>query len=166
MEGKKGGRRDVDMTTLRARRVEAQSNPSLTFHITHSLTLTHKCAYIRLIAAAMSYTQAPPTYAGGKYAPVPTADDNAAASTSSQTQQTPLLDGTGRPRAEGDMDPDDFKFGVTVEQSSPEVRQMFLKKVSRLVQEREKGRGGDELGVCGAEEGQAPLRLLGAALSL
>lgn len=75
----------------------------------------------------MSYTQAPPTYTGpkthsGGYQAVPQ-DDVAGASAS----QPLLHDG---PREEGDTDPDDFKFGVTVEQSAPEIRQMFLKKVS------------------------------------
>ena len=32
-------------------------------------------------------------------------------------------------RIDGDVDPDDFKVGVTVEQSTPEIRSMFVRKV-------------------------------------
>lgn len=73
----------------------------------------------------MSYTQPPPNYTGpkqhGGYQAV--AQDDVATASSSQ----PLLHDA--PREEGDVDPDDFKFGVTVDQSAPEIRQMFLKKV-------------------------------------
>lgn len=74
----------------------------------------------------MSYTQAPPSYTApkshsGGYQSV--SQDERSGSPSQ-----PLLHDA--PREEGDVDPDDFKFGVTVEQSSPEIRQMFLKKVS------------------------------------
>ncbi|PWN31258.1 glutamate binding protein [Meira miltonrushii] len=73
----------------------------------------------------MSYSQAPPTYTGpkthsGGYQAI-SQEDNPGSSSQ------PLLHDA--PREEGDIDPDDFKFGVTVEQSSPEIRQMFLKKV-------------------------------------
>jgi hypothetical protein len=76
----------------------------------------------------MSYPQAPPSYTApkshsGGYQAIPTEDR---AGSPSQ----PLLHDA--PREEGDVDPDDFKYGVTVEQSSPEIRQMFLKKVSTV----------------------------------
>ncbi|PWN46421.1 hypothetical protein IE81DRAFT_319332 [Ceraceosorus guamensis] len=87
----------------------------------------------------MSYAQAPPAYAAANskngYQPIPQDDVEAHAESSvpgrTANAQSPLLgpDGMPLPRSEGDTDPDDFKFGVTVEQSSPEVRQMFLKKV-------------------------------------
>lgn len=74
----------------------------------------------------MSYSQAPPSYVApkthtGGYEEVPQADIDATSSSQ------PLLH--DQPRQEGDVDPDDFKYGVTVEQSAPEIRQMFLKKV-------------------------------------
>jgi hypothetical protein len=83
----------------------------------------------------MSYSQAPPTYSAPKkgYSAVPQSDVPAAASAA-----TPLLASSHdaaapQPRQEGDVDADDFKYGVSVEQSTPEVRQMFLKKVSRVL---------------------------------
>lgn len=76
----------------------------------------------------MSFPQAPPSYTApkshsGGYQSIPQEEGHAGSS-------QPLLG--DEPREEGDVDPDDFKFGVTVEQSSPEIRQMFLKKVRRV----------------------------------
>lgn len=74
----------------------------------------------------MSYTQQPPSYAppkrAGGYQAIP------------QDEQAPLAGASAEmdaaaPRSDGDVDPDDFKFGVTVSQSSIEIRQQFLKKV-------------------------------------
>jgi hypothetical protein len=85
----------------------------------------------------MSYSQAPPTYSAPKkgYAAVPQSQSDApAAASASASAATPLLAShDAAPRQEGDVDADDFKYGVSVEQSTPEVRQMFLKKVSRVL---------------------------------
>ena len=79
----------------------------------------------------MSYSQAPPTYSAPKgYAAVPQSDAPAAASASASAATPLLASHDAAPRQEGDVDADDFKYGVSVEQSTPEVRQMFLKKVS------------------------------------
>ena len=53
----------------------------------------------------MSAAQAPPPY---KYQAVSTSDEH---------------------EIRGEVDPDDFKIGVTVEQSAPEIRAMFVRKV-------------------------------------
>ena len=52
----------------------------------------------------MSAAQAPPPY---KYQAVSTSDEH---------------------EIRGEVDPDDFKIGVTVEQSAPEIRAMFVRK--------------------------------------
>ena len=53
----------------------------------------------------MSAAQAPPPY---NYQAVSTSDEH---------------------EIHGEVDPDDFKIGVTVEQSAPEIRAMFVRKV-------------------------------------
>ncbi|SOV06407.1 related to BXI1 - protein involved in apoptosis [Ustilago sp. UG-2017a] len=72
-----------------------------------------------------NYPAAPPSYAPkGGYQPIPQHDapSYGAAETSAGVGAAPRdVDQEG--------DPDDFKFGVTVEQSSPEIRAMFLRKV-------------------------------------
>lgn len=68
-----------------------------------------------------NYSTAPPGYAPSKgYAPVPQHD--------AQAPSYGAADPTA-PRDAEEEDPDDFKYGVTVEQSSPEIRTMFLRKV-------------------------------------
>ncbi|EST06330.1 Bax inhibitor 1-related [Kalmanozyma brasiliensis GHG001] len=69
-----------------------------------------------------SYPAAPPSYTAPKgYQPVPTHDTPA--------PTYGAADPTAPRNVEEEGDPDDFKFGVTVEQSSPEIRAMFLRKV-------------------------------------
>lgn len=46
-----------------------------------------------------------------------------------QYESLPQHDLHGAPRADGDVDPDDFKIGVTVEQSGPEIRAVFVRRV-------------------------------------
>lgn len=68
-----------------------------------------------------NYPAAPPSYTAPKgYQAVPQHD--APSYGAAETSNVPR-------NAEEEGDPDDFKFGVTVEQSSPEVRAMFLRKV-------------------------------------
>lgn len=71
-----------------------------------------------------NYSSAPPGYAPKGYQAVPTHDTPAPSYGAADA-------GAGAtPRdVEQEGDPDDFKFGVTVEQSSPEIRAMFLRKV-------------------------------------
>lgn len=71
---------------------------------------------------------APPSYAPKGYQAVPQHDTPAPSYGAASTDA-----GAGAaPRdVEQEGDPDDFKFGVTVEQSSPEIRAMFLRKVYR-----------------------------------
>ncbi|KAN0061489.1 hypothetical protein ACQY0O_006336 [Thecaphora frezii] len=76
----------------------------------------------------MSYAAPPPGYQPKGYSAIPQAEaapplaPSAAAASSADN----LFD---HPRSENDNDSDDFKYGVTVEQSSPEIRAMFLRKV-------------------------------------
>ncbi|EPQ31530.1 uncharacterized protein PFL1_00863 [Pseudozyma flocculosa PF-1] len=75
----------------------------------------------------MSHAAPPPGYQPKGYSAIPQSEPPAgvpAAGASSSTDN--LFD---QPRSEDDNDPDDFKYGVTVEQSSPEIRAMFLRKV-------------------------------------
>lgn len=55
----------------------------------------------------MSAAQAPPPY---KYQAVSTSDEH---------------------EIRGEVDPDDFKIGVTVEQSAPEIRAMFVRRCTQ-----------------------------------
>ncbi len=73
-----------------------------------------------------NYTAAPPSYTAPKgYQAVPTHDTPAPSYGAADAAGS-----GGVPRdVDQEEDPDDFKFGVTVEQSSPEIRAMFLRKV-------------------------------------
>lgn len=73
----------------------------------------------------MSYSQAPPVYSGSQpkgYQSVSQSENSSQPGDSNPFE-------SDQPRTEGDADPEDFKFGVTVEQASIEIRQMFLRKV-------------------------------------
>ncbi|PWN52128.1 UPF0005-domain-containing protein [Violaceomyces palustris] len=74
----------------------------------------------------MSYSQPPPGYNPKGYQAVPQSEHHLPPN---QSHAASSSDELFEPRVEGDVDPDDFKFGVTVEQSSPEIRLMFLRKV-------------------------------------
>lgn len=74
-------------------------------------------------AMSSNYPAAPPSYSAPKgYQPVPQHDTPAPSYGAAETSTTPR-------NVDEEGDPDDFKFGVTVEQSSPEIRAMFLRKV-------------------------------------
>lgn len=75
-----------------------------------------------------SYTQAPPSYSASApkgYSAIPQDEEAQHHPASSSAQEYD----PNAPRREGDVDSDDFKFGVTVDQCDAEVRMQFLKKV-------------------------------------
>jgi len=81
-----------------------------------------------------NYPQPPPSYSTGKPTHI----------SSNENLQEPLLGGRSSPRPEasrsafydqpahGDV-PDDFKYGVTVNDSSPEIRSAFVRKVYSIL---------------------------------
>ncbi|CAO1616908.1 unnamed protein product [Sympodiomycopsis kandeliae] len=81
-----------------------------------------------------SYTQAPPSYTPGApkgYSAIPQ-DEEAQQQSYGGPSAAHEYD-PNAPRQEGDVDNDDFKFGVTVDQCDAEVRMQFLKKVYSIL---------------------------------
>lgn len=77
----------------------------------------------------MSYSQPPPSYSAPKgYSAIPQ-DEAATASTGGPASFSSPGEGD-EPRRGDVADEDDFKYGVTVDQSSLEVRMQFVRKVS------------------------------------
>nr|CDI52003.1 upf0005-domain-containing protein [Melanopsichium pennsylvanicum 4] len=72
-----------------------------------------------------NYPAAPPSYIGGApkgYQAVPQHDTPAPSYGAAETSTQPR-------NADEEGEPDDWKYGVTVDQSSPEIRAMFMRKV-------------------------------------
>jgi hypothetical protein len=82
----------------------------------------------------MSYAQPPPSYSSTNnkgYSAIPQDDPLTSPAAAQASGAGRPIDPT-EPRQEGDVDNDDFKYGVTVDQSTAEVRTQFLKKVSHI----------------------------------
>lgn len=102
-------------------------------HHHHHLTLTMSIPQQQHTIAPPSYTPAAPANKKG-YSAIPQTDAEGSAAPAGYAAPEYGFDPEA-PRTEGDAESDDFKYGVTVDQCSAEIRMQFLKKVSGLSKE-------------------------------